>query len=292
MVEAPHSQTVSAPRRSPPPAGLAPLRFAFGTIGRIAPSLMADLAYRLWFKTRRFPLSERQRAILGTATRHTVMHGDLPVAAYTWGQGPTVFMVHGWHGSTANFVEFVEPLTAAGLRVLAFDAPAHGATPGTRTNIYEIEGALMKVVRAHGPVDFVVTHSFGAPCVLLALGGGLTTRRVVCISPPAEVRSLLDAFSETLNIPPGVMTRFRGRLEREFGADIWDKLSPAHVVRGLDLPALIIHDRNDRAMLFEEGETLARTWKGAQFHATSGLGHNRILSDRDVIDRTVAFLRG
>jgi len=43
-------------------------------------------------------------------------------------------------------------------------------------------------------------------------------------------------------------------------------------------------------MLFEEGEALARAWPGAQFHATSGLGHNRILSDPAVIARAAAFL--
>lgn len=277
-------------RRAPPPAGLGPLRLAFGTLGRIAPGLMARFAYRLWFKTRRFPLSRRERPVLERAERHTVLHEGLPLAVYSWGKGPTVLLVHGWHGSAANFVAFVDPLLAAGRRVLSFDQPAHGATPGSRTNLYEIAAALNAVVRAHGPVDAVITHSFGAPCTLMAMQDGLAIRRAVCISPPAEVETLLAAFAETLNLPPAVQARFRRRLETDFGHDIWDRLSPSHVVRTLDLPALIIHDRDDRAMLFEEGEALSRAWPGAEFHATRGLGHNRILADADVIARAVAFL--
>lgn len=284
------SDSAVLPRRAPPPAGLAPLRFAFRTLGRIAPGPMARFAYRLWFKTRRFPMSGRERAVIERAERHTVLHEQLPVAVYSWGVGPTVLLVHGWHGSAANFAAFVDPLLAAGKRVLALDQPAHGDTPGERTNIYEIAAALNAVTRAHGPVEAAITHSFGAPCTLMAIKDGLSIRRVVCISPPAEVETLLAAFSETLDLPPAVLARFRRLLEREFGHDIWDRLSPSHVVRDLDLPALIIHDRNDRAMLFEEGEALARAWPGAQFHATSGLGHNRILSDPAVIARAAAFL--
>jgi len=277
-------------RRAPPPAGLAPLRLAFGTLGRIAPGLMARFAYRLWFRTRRFPLSRRERPVIDRAERHTVLHEGLPLAVYSWGRGPTVLLVHGWHGSAANFVGFVDPLLAAGMRVLAFDQPAHGATPGERTNLYEIAAALNAVVGTHGPVEAAITHSFGAPCTLMAIRQGLSIRRVVCISPPAEVETLLTAFAETLNLPSQVLIRFRWLLERDFGQDIWDRLSPSHVVRDLDLPALIIHDRDDRAMLFEEGEALARAWRGARFHGTSGLGHNRILSDTAVIARAVDFL--
>ena len=295
MATTPEKTETDAPRlkrKAPPPAGLAPLRLAFGTVGHVAPELMAGLAYRLWFKTRRFSPSARERAVLDTAERQTVMHGRLPVAVYVWGKGPTVLLIHGWHGSAANFVEFIEPLTAAGFRVLGFDAPAHGATPGARTNIYEIAGAIGEVIQAHGPADMVLTHSFGAPCALTAMQkNGLAPQRAVCISPPAEVETLLHAFAETLNIPDGVVKRFRTRLEHEFGHDIWDRLSPSHVVRDLDLPALIIHDRYDRAMFFEEGETLAKIWPGAEFYPTTGLGHFRILSDSDVIKRAIAFLK-
>jgi pimeloyl-ACP methyl ester carboxylesterase len=278
-------------RRAPPPAGLAPLRLAFGALGRVLPGFMSIFAYRLWFKTRRFPLRDNEREVLGRATCETIKVGKLPVAVYGWGRGPTVLLIHGWHGSAANFAAFVDPLVDAGFRALTFDAPAHGATPGNQTTIYEIAAAIDAIVDKHGPIDAVITHSFGAPCVLMAIDKGMSVRRAVCISPPAEVTGLLEAFVETLNLPEGVVDRFRGRLEREFGEDIWQRLSPAKLVQGLDLPALIIHDRYDRAMLYEEGETLARIWPKAVFHGTRGLGHNRILIDPDVISRVIAFLK-
>lgn len=287
-----NSATANLPRRAPAPPGLAPLRFMFGTLGYVVPGLMARLANRVWFRTRRFALTAREREVLGRARRGTVDVDGLPVAVYEWGAGPAVAMVHGWHGSAANFVAFVDPLVAAGLRVIAIDQPGHGATPGDRTTAFEIADALNAVARQYGPFAAWVGHSFGTLCALVARRGGFSAPRAVCISPPAEMSSLLQSFSDTLNLPPPVMARFTHSVEREFGADIWDRLSPARVVRDSTTTALIIHDQHDRATPVEEGEALARAWPNAQFHATRGLGHTRILSDPKVLARVVEFLAG
>jgi pimeloyl-ACP methyl ester carboxylesterase len=287
---APNNTEAVLRRRAPAPPGLAPLRFMFGTLGYVVPGLMARVANRVWFRTRRFPLTAREREVLGRARRGTVQVGALPVAVYEWGEGPAVAMVHGWHGSAANFAAFVDPLVAAGLRVIAIDQPAHGATPGDRTTAFEIADALNAVARQYGPFAAWVGHSFGTLCALVARSGGFAAPRAVCISPPAEMSSLLQSFAETLNLPPPVMARFTRSVEREFGADIWDRLSPARVVYDSTTIALIIHDRNDRAMPIEEGEALARAWPNAQFHGTRGLGHTRILSDPKVLTRVVEFL--
>jgi pimeloyl-ACP methyl ester carboxylesterase len=290
-MRAPPATPAAIPKRAPAPAGVALLRATFAVLGRLAPPLAARWAYRLWFATRRFPPSAHEARILGQAERIDVVHNHRPVATYAWGAGPAVLLVHGWHGSAAHFVEFVEPLTAAGFRAVACDAPAHGATPGTRTTAFEIAEALQTIGERHGPFSAVVSHSFGTPCLLLALQNGLKADKAVCISPPATVDGLVDGFSQTLGLPGAVVTRFRALLERDFGADIWRRLSPVEIARTLDLPAFLIHDRDDRAVALDEAETLARAWRGARLHVTEGLGHRRILGNREVIERGVAFLR-
>jgi hypothetical protein len=35
---------------------------------------------------------------------------------------------------------------------------------------------------------------------------------------------------------------------------------------------------------------MSRLWRGAEVHSTRGLGHNRILKDRAVIDAITAYL--
>lgn len=278
-------------RRAPAPPGVESLRFAFGTFGRVLPRLMTGVAYRLWFTTRRFPLKPREREILDKAERFAVESNHRPVVVYAWGQGPTVLLVHGWHGSAAHFVEFVEPLTRAGFRAVAFDAPAHGESPGHRTRLPEIVDALESIGQRLGSIRAVIAHSFGVLCTTSAfVDKRLAADAVVCISPPANLEGLVVSFSDTLGLPLSVQRRFRARLERDFGADMWERFSTENHARRLALPALIVHDADDRSVPIEEAEALARAWQGAELVRTEGLGHRRILADPAVIGRAVAFL--
>jgi pimeloyl-ACP methyl ester carboxylesterase len=280
-----------AARRAPAPAGVKLLRFWFGTVGRMLPGLMTRFAYRLWFKTRRFRLTDRERQILGAAERFSVEANGRPVSAYAWGRGPVVLMVHGWHGSAAHYVEFVQPLINAGFRAVAFDAPAHGDSPGDRTTLPEIVEAMTVLAQRIGPVHALIAHSFGVICTTYSLAQQrIAANRLVCISPPAHLQGMMTSFTDTLGLPPGIQTRFRARLERDFGADIWTRFSPEHHAARLDMPVLIIHDADDRSVPIEEAETLAQAWRGARLVRTEKLGHRRILADDGVTRQAVAFL--
>jgi pimeloyl-ACP methyl ester carboxylesterase len=278
-------------RRAPAPAGVKLLRFWFGTLGRVLPGPATRLAYGLWFKTRRFQLTDRERQILSSAERFTVPVSGQPVAAYAWGRGPVVFMVHGWHGSAAHFVEFVQPLTEAGFRAVAFDAPAHGDSPGDRTTLPAIVDAMAALARQVSPIHALIAHSFGVMCATAALiEQRIASGRVICISPPAHMESLFISFSDTLGLPPGVQAGFRARFERDFGADVWSRFSPVNHAATLRMPALFFHDTNDRSVPIEEAELLVRSWSGARLVRTEKLGHRRILADASVIRQVVAFV--
>ncbi len=56
------------------------------------------------------------------------------------------------------------------------------------------------------------------------------------------------------------------------------------------VPALIIHDEQDREIPFEGGEALSKVWKNSKLVRTNGLGHRRILRDSQVISKAVEYL--
>jgi pimeloyl-ACP methyl ester carboxylesterase len=58
----------------------------------------------------------------------------------------------------------------------------------------------------------------------------------------------------------------------------------------LDVPALVVHDEQDSSVPLSQGQRIAATWPNAQLLRTSGLGHGRILRDRQVIDTVIGFL--
>ena len=68
--------------------------------------------------------------------------GGQRVAGWSWGDGPAVYLVHGWAGVGGQLAAFVPPLLAGGFRVVTFDAPGHGASAGRRSSIIHFADAL------------------------------------------------------------------------------------------------------------------------------------------------------
>jgi pimeloyl-ACP methyl ester carboxylesterase len=56
-------------------------------------------------------------------------------------------------------------------------------------------------------------------------------------------------------------------------------------------PTLIVHDRHDREVRWEDGAAIAGAWPQSQLVTTEGLGHRRILQDASVIARIASFIR-
>jgi pimeloyl-ACP methyl ester carboxylesterase len=272
------------------PLALVALRLLFRLSGAVAPLLAARFASYLWYRPQRHRPPAREQALLGRAQHVPVHHAGKRIALYHWGKGPAVMLVHGWSGRGAQLGEFVEPLVGAGYRVVAFDAPAHGRSDGRDTTILEISEVILRLVPDFGPVHAVIAHSFGVPCVLFALQQQGFARRVVALSTPATLDGLLEKFAGTLALSPRTVQIMRDMLVQRFGEDVWTRFSVQNMAQRIGLPALIIHDRDDRDVPWQEGEAVARAWPNARFLRTEGLGHRRILRDPEVIDRVVRFL--
>ena len=267
-------------------------RAVFSALGPVFPGLMGGWAYRLWFRTRRQPESAAGGQLAGVAERLLLPVDGRPLAVYRWGAGPVIIFVHGWSGRATQAGAFVGPLTAAGYCVLAFDAPAHGNTPGRCTNILEFAGALRAIASAFGPLHGAIAHSFGGMALAYALRHGLRVGRAVCIGTPARLEFLMERFACLLALPDPVLQDLRRRLERRFAEDVWEAISTDSSARMLNVPALIVHDRDDREVPWEQGARIAEAWPGAQFLATHGLGHRRILRDAATVESIVEFLCG
>ena len=272
------------------PFALRLMRFLFSRAGYLFPRLMGRWAYHLWFRTRRYPDRAAGRRALQGAVRETLPVDGLPVAVYCWGDGPVVLFVHGWSGRGTHVAAFIRPLQQAGYRVIAVDAPGHGETPGKRTNILECARVLQAVVQQYGPVHGVITHSFGGMVLAYAMAQGLQAGRVVCIAAPARVEFLVERFASIMAMPDAVVANLKARLEQRFDANIWEMLATDANAARLDAPALVIHDKDDSSVPWQQGRLIADAWPGAQFVMTQGLGHTRILRDPAVIERVSGFI--
>jgi pimeloyl-ACP methyl ester carboxylesterase len=268
---------------------LAALRLAFRLLGAISPAWSARWAYALWFRPRRYAPPAREQSLLAAAACYPISHAGKDISVYTWGKGPTILLVHGWSGRGTQLGAFVTPLVDAGYRVVAFDAPAHGRSSGHSTDLLEISAVILALADKFGPVQAVIAHSFGVACALHALRQRNFAARMVTLSAPATMYGLREKFARQFRVARPTMEILHTMMEARFGTDLWRHFSVLNLVMQVALPALVIHDRDDRDIPWQEGEAIAATW-GAALMLTTGLGHRRLLRDPDVIARVTAFV--
>lgn len=261
----------------------------------LSPRAAGPLAARLWFTPWRVPVGARglarQEEWLKPTQSLTFDVDRRRLAGFTAGSGPAVLLVHGWGERAASLGAFVSPLVAAGYRVVGVDLPGHGASEGGRVDGFEIAAAIRAVGESAAGVRAVVAHSMGALTTLYAAGEGLAVDAFVLLAPAARLDSGLVTFGEMFSLPANAVTGLKQTIDRRYGADVWERISAPNIVRDLDVPALIVHDRDDPQVAFAEAEELHAAWPGSRFVTTESLGHGRILRDAKVIETALSFLK-
>jgi pimeloyl-ACP methyl ester carboxylesterase len=267
------------------------LRVAFGAL-EAAPGLGSRVAEALFFTPPPSRVSPRVGSLLATARAFPVRFRGQELSAWSWGQGPRVVLVHGWGSRGGHMAAFVPRLLAAGFSAVAFDAPAHGASPGRTTNIPEMAGALWAVAEATGsePAAGIVGHSAGSVAAAYALSHGLPLGGgAVLLASAARPATYARRFAWRLGLGPRVQARLRGRSEKRVGLP-WTALEVPDLVRGLEAPALVVHDEHDEEVPWADGAEVAGAWPRARLMTTRGLGHHQVLRDPEVARRAVDFL--
>lgn len=272
---------------------LAATRTAFGALERVAPAVGVRWATNLWLTVPRF--NGRARPAIPAGTPFTVNVRNRKVRGTVWGSGPTVYLVHGWGGASAQLLPFVTPLVSGGHKVVTFDALSHGASdPGElgprRTTIPEMARSFMAVVKAHGQPHGVVAHSAGASSTFYALRDGLRPEKLVFLSPMAQPTELTMVFAAALGFGERIRTGMTRRVGELAGAP-WDDFDmPRMVTRIAPPPLLTVHDPADRETRYADSVALAKVWPDAELVTVKDLGHWRVLRDPATITRAVGFV--
>jgi pimeloyl-ACP methyl ester carboxylesterase len=264
---------------------------ALNLLSLVAPQRAAALVNDLvWCRPRRLPPKPEESSALAQAERIDVHMDGEPLSAYAWGQGPVVLMVHGWSGSAAQMGPLARRLAAQGYRAVAYDAPAHGASPAKQTDFPAMTQALRAVAERSGRVRAVVAHSAGCVPLLRSLRAGLAVERIVMISVFAQLALPLASLGAALGLRPRLQALHIDSLRQRFGTDFREAYSPEELVRDLNVPGLLVHDTADKEFGAANAELIASKWPGSDLFLTDGLGHYRVLKDEAVALRIGASL--
>jgi pimeloyl-ACP methyl ester carboxylesterase len=225
------------------------------------------------------------------------------------GSGPAIVLLHAGIADRSMWAELLEPLAAAGHRVVAFDLPGFGEAepaPGEQAPWLDVLSAMdaLSIERAA-----LVGNSFGGAVALrVALVAPERVSALALISAPgvefepsAQLRAAWDAEEAPLDrgdteaavaavveawTLPDAPQELRGRVAAmqrrifEVQAGITEPTEgpdPAEehpeLLAGLDIPVLVAAGEHDMPDFLDAAEQLAQTLPRAQRAVIAGAGH-------------------
>jgi pimeloyl-ACP methyl ester carboxylesterase len=176
-----------------------------------------------------------------------------------------------------------------GYKVITFDAFAHGLSPGKQTTVLEFIRIIKELAKSYGPFKAMIGHSLGGIACGKAVLEGVKTDTLITIGSPTTFQYLLDAFGQIINAGKKTTEYIKDFVEGYAKAPIED-YSLTNIGRQLNVPGLIIHDQNDKEAIYDNALLFDKTWKSGTLLTTKGLGHSRILRDRNVISQIIDYV--
>jgi pimeloyl-ACP methyl ester carboxylesterase len=265
------------------------LRLLFRPLQIVSPKWAAVIAERLFFAVPRARLTPTMREQVERGRPFTVTVEHQRIAGWSWGDGPVVYVVHGWGSRGGRLAAYVQPLVAAGFQVVTYDGLGHGASSGRMSSMPQLARTLRAVVDLMGPAHGVVAHSLGASATTLAMDWGLTVSRGVFVAPAADPVGFTLRWAELIGLRPDVLARMKASSEQRLRFS-WDDLDVRVMAGRRTTPLLIIHDAEDPVVPWSEGAAIAEVWPESRLVTTNGLGHSEVVRAPFVVAQAVEFL--
>lgn len=284
-------------------------RFGFSLLERVSPQRAGHLAFQLFCRTpSRKPKNRAHATVLQRAERQLFAAERLDlrifnglVATYLFrptperSTGRVSLVVHGWGSRTGDMLTVINSLTQAGETVVSLDLPGHGASSGRALTMVSAVAAVDAAWRQYGPFHAMVGHSFGGAVIVNAAGGNncwakaRIPQKIVTIASPSSLKSVFTDVQRMLGLGSKARDSMDGQVLRIAGRPL-SSFESSEQLKRTPVPVLVIHARDDKEVAASHAELMADAGEHIHLHWADGLGHRRIIANRDVASRVSEFV--
>ncbi|MBP4139273.1 alpha/beta hydrolase [Flavobacterium geliluteum] len=215
------------------------------------------------------------------------------IITYEYGKSESkrkVLLVHGWSGRGTQLFKIADELLANGFSTVSFDAPAHGKSAGKTTIMMDFIESILEIEKQYGPFEIAIGHSLGGMSVLNSVKKGLKVQNAVIIGSGDIVQDILEDFTSKIKLKPIYSQRLCDYFENRYKVKMND-FSAYVAAQKVKIPVLVIHDKNDHDVPVTAGIHIHKHLENSELVVTEGLGHRKILGDKDVIQKIINFIK-
>jgi pimeloyl-ACP methyl ester carboxylesterase len=223
------------------------------------------------------------------AHSETILHNQDVIQTYIWeGNDTIILLIHGWESNSSRWKKMLPYLIKSGSTIIAIDGPAQGLSNGKELTIIKYAEFIDIVSKKYQP-HYIIGHSMGGKTSLYYQYKyqNPNIKKIVTLGTPSDFTIILNNFTSLLSLN----NKVRQSLEKKYTEFLkmnLDQISAKEFASKIDVKGLIVHDIEDKIVLFGEGKKIAQAWKGSVFIETKGLGHK--LHDDELYQKIYDFL--
>ena len=259
-------------------------------VGLFNEAFASKFALKLFSKPRNGQLTSYANSFLETATNKTILeYNSLPIQIYQWeGSKETILLAHGWESNSGRWRHIVQKLRKEDYNVIALDGPAHGGSGSDTFNAILYSEFINVVSQKFKPTAFI-GHSVGAMAVVVFLKKQTLykAKKTVLLGAPSGFKGIMKRYKDMMGYSQKVSKGVDKQIELKFGHPP-EYFSTADFVKNINTKGLLIHDKDDNVIPYQDALDIEAQFKNAKLISTKGLGHS--LKGDFVSDELLKFL--
>ena len=254
-----------------------------------SPKLASNKALKLFATPQKGRYNEAQKRLIIDADKKTLRYNNLNIATYHWkGKGKTILLAHGWESNTSRWSYILNDLKAQNYNIIALDAPVHGDSDGKEFNAILYSEFINIVSKTYHP-EVIIGHSVGGMASTFCLHNHSisSVKKFILLGAPANFTGVFKRYKDMMGFNKKISDGLDTIVINRFGNNV-DYFSAANFSKHFDFEGLIIHDKKDKIIPYEDALLFKDNFKNSKLITTEGFGHG--LKDKSLTPKIIEFI--
>jgi pimeloyl-ACP methyl ester carboxylesterase len=259
------------------------------TLSVVAPKYASTKALNLFATPRKGRYTQKQRNVIDDSVVETLTYQGLNIQTYRWnGRNKTILLAHGWESNASRWDYLLDALKTEDYNIIALDGPAHGDSSGKQFNAL-LYSQCINLVAQHFKPEVLIGHSVGGMASIFALYNNDMpfVKKLISLGAPAHFTGVFLRYKKMMGYNHKISKGLDRIVIERFNNPV-DYFSAANFTASFDIEGLIIHDKRDLIIPYEDALLFKSKFKNSELITTKGFGHG--LKDQSLTSKIIGFI--
>lgn len=202
--------------------------------------------------------------------------------AYKYGEGKSIWLVHGWAGCAYDYWPLMQKLAEQGYATISFDFPAHGNSPGDFCNLAKMIKSFDDIAESLLTPNMVISHGLGASVIANCRWFKSFNKDLLLVAPVLDLYQLLQSRIALSGFDQVLFEQLINRVAKREKVSITELCTKAKL-KAFVGQLKVIHDIQDDYAPFSTSQQFSELSK-VSLVATNKLGHTKLLHSKRVLN--------